>query len=51
MNVEEIRAYCLSKHHVEESLPFGPDVLVFKSRGKEDDGIRLHFFRDPTFHK
>jgi predicted DNA-binding protein (MmcQ/YjbR family) len=34
MNVEEIRAYCLSKPEVEESLPFGPDVLVFKSNGK-----------------
>lgn len=34
MNIEEIRAYCLSKPEVEESLPFGPDVLVFKSRGK-----------------
>lgn len=32
--MEEIRAYCLSKPEVEESLPFGPDVLVFKSRGK-----------------
>ncbi|HLO79986.1 MAG TPA: MmcQ/YjbR family DNA-binding protein [Chitinophagaceae bacterium] len=34
MNVEEIRMYCLSKPEVEEGLPFGPDVLVFKSRGK-----------------
>lgn len=34
MNIEEIRAYCLSKDHVEETLPFGPDTLVMKVRGK-----------------
>ncbi len=30
MNVEEFRTYCLSKKGVTESLPFGPDTLVFK---------------------
>jgi predicted DNA-binding protein (MmcQ/YjbR family) len=30
MNIEELRSYCLSKKGVEESLPFGPDTLVFK---------------------
>lgn len=34
MNLEVIREYCLSKNEVEESLPFGPDVLVFKTNGK-----------------
>ena len=34
MNVEEIRDYCLSKPDVEESLPFGPEVLVFKTNSK-----------------
>lgn len=34
MNVEQIRDYCLSKEDVEESLPFGPDVVVFKVEGK-----------------
>jgi predicted DNA-binding protein (MmcQ/YjbR family) len=30
MNIEEFRIYCLSKPGVTESLPFGPDTLVFK---------------------
>ncbi len=30
MNLEEIREYCLAKPAVSESLPFGPDTLVFK---------------------
>jgi predicted DNA-binding protein (MmcQ/YjbR family) len=34
MNVEEIRDYCLSKSGAAESLPFGPDTLVFKVRNK-----------------
>lgn len=34
MNIESIREYCLLKPGVEESLPFGPDTLVFKSSGK-----------------
>ena len=34
MNIEEFRAYCLSKRGVEESLPFGPSALVFKVMGK-----------------
>ena len=31
MNVAE---YCLSKTHTEETYPFGPNVTVFKVRGK-----------------
>ena len=34
MNIETLREYCLSKPAVEETLPFGPDTLVFKVNGK-----------------
>ncbi len=34
MNIERVREYCLSKLNVEETLPFGPDVIVFKISGK-----------------
>ena len=34
MTIDFIRDYCLAKQGVEESLPFGPDVLVFKVNGK-----------------
>jgi len=34
MNIEELRDYCLSKKAVEETLPFGPETLVFKVMGK-----------------
>jgi predicted DNA-binding protein (MmcQ/YjbR family) len=34
MNIETLREYCLSKPGVEETLPFGPDVLVYKVNGK-----------------
>jgi predicted DNA-binding protein (MmcQ/YjbR family) len=34
MNIEELRDYCISKKGVEETLPFGPDTLVFKVIGK-----------------
>lgn len=34
MNIETLRDYCLAKPDVEESLPFGPDTLVFKVKGK-----------------
>jgi len=34
MNLEELRDYCISKKGVEETLPFGPDTLVFKVYGK-----------------
>ena len=30
MNIEELRDYCLQKHGVTESFPFGPETLVFK---------------------
>ena len=34
MNIDTLRSYCLSKPAVEETLPFGPDTLVFKVAGK-----------------
>ena len=34
MNIETIREYCLNKPGAEETLPFGPDVLVFKVHNK-----------------
>lgn len=34
MDIEMLREYCLSKPGAEESLPFGPDTLVFKINGK-----------------
>ncbi len=34
MNIEELRNYCMAKKGVEETLPFGPDTIVFKVAGK-----------------
>lgn len=34
MNIEELREYCLNKKGVEETLPFGPETLVYKVMGK-----------------
>lgn len=34
MNVEELRAHCLSLKGVEEGFPFGETTLVFKVMGK-----------------
>lgn len=34
MDPENLRNYCLSKAHVTEEFPFGPDTLVFKVCGK-----------------
>ena len=34
MNIESLREYCLSKPRAEETLPFGPDTLVYKVDGK-----------------
>lgn len=34
MNIEDLRNCCLSFKGVEETLPFGPDTLVFKVMGK-----------------
>ena len=34
MNVEEIRAHCITKKLATESFPFGPETLVFKVMDK-----------------
>ena len=34
MNVEELRAYCLTKQGVTEGFPFNDTALVFKVTGK-----------------
>lgn len=34
MNIEELRAYCLSKKGVTEGFPFDNETLVFKVMGK-----------------
>ncbi|MES2330906.1 MAG: MmcQ/YjbR family DNA-binding protein [Bacteroidota bacterium] len=34
MNIEQLQEYCLQKADVEETLPFGPDTLVYKVNGK-----------------
>lgn len=48
MNIETIRDYCLSKPDAEETLPFGPDVIVFKVNKKSFlllplDSVELRF--------
>ena len=34
MDIELLRDYCLQKANTTEELPFGPDVVVFKVKGK-----------------
>lgn len=34
MNIEDLRDYVLSLPEVEETTPFGPDTLVYKTGGK-----------------
>ena len=34
MDIETFRRYCLQLKGVEETLPFGPDTLVYKVMGK-----------------
>ena len=34
MDLADVCAHCLSLPHVEETTPFGPDVLVYKVGGK-----------------
>ncbi len=54
MNIEWLRNYCLSKAGAEETLPFGPDTLVFKVSGKaflltgfDNDPLRFNVKCDP----
>ncbi len=54
MDIEQLREYCLEKTAVEETLPFGPDVLVFKVAGKafllcplDTEGLQFNVKCDP----
>jgi predicted DNA-binding protein (MmcQ/YjbR family) len=54
MNIDAIRNYCLQKPGVEEGLPFGPDVVVFKVLGKlflllplNTEGVQFNVKCDP----
>jgi predicted DNA-binding protein (MmcQ/YjbR family) len=54
MDIEQLRSYCLAKPGVEETLPFGPDVLVFKVMGKlfllcplDTEGLQFNVKCDP----
>jgi predicted DNA-binding protein (MmcQ/YjbR family) len=54
VNIEELRDYCLSLPDVEETLPFGPDVVVYKVKGKiflltglDQNPIRFNVKCDP----
>ncbi len=54
MDIEQLQTYCLSKRGVEETLPFGPDTLVFKVMGKvfllcglDNDPLQFNVKCDP----
>jgi predicted DNA-binding protein (MmcQ/YjbR family) len=54
MNIEWLREYCLSKPRAEETLPFGPDTLVYKVDGKaflltglDSEDLRFNVKCDP----
>ena len=54
MTLDKLLDYVLTKPEVEESLPFGPDVLVLKTNGKmflmiplETDPLRFNAKCDP----
>lgn len=44
MNVEEFRAYCITKPGATEDMPFGKDTLVFKVEGKMFAAAGLELF-------
>ena len=54
MNVEEIRAYCLSKKGTEESFPFDEETLVIKVMNKMfalislEDGSKINLKCEPA---
>lgn len=56
MNLEQLRTYCLSKPDSEETLPFGPDTIVFTVKGKafaltavESERTRVNLKCDPEY--
>lgn len=54
MDIETLREYCISKPEAEETLPFGPDTLVYKVGGKaflltglDSEDLRFNVKCDP----
>jgi predicted DNA-binding protein (MmcQ/YjbR family) len=54
MTLDDLREYCLAKPATEETLPFGPDTLVFKVAGKmfaitglDEEDLRVNLKCDP----
>ena len=54
MHIETIRDYCLAKPNAEETMPFGPDTLVFKVNNKmflllplDEEDLRFNVKCDP----
>jgi len=54
MEVDEIFDYALSLPHTEETTPFGPDTIVFKTHGKvfllltlQSEPIRMNYKANP----
>ena len=54
MNAETLRAYCLDKPGAKETLPFGPDTVVYKVGGKaflltgfDSEDLRFNVKCDP----
>lgn len=54
MDLDTLREYCLAKPATEETLPFGPDALVFKVAGKmfllialDEEPLRFNAKCDP----
>jgi len=56
MTLDELREYCLAKAATEETLPFGPDTLVFKVAGKmfaltglDEEDLRVNLKCEPEY--
>lgn len=56
MHLDELREYCLAKSATTESLPFGPDTLVFKVANKmfavtglDEADLRVNLKCDPDY--
>lgn len=56
MHLDELRNYCLAKPATTESLPFGPDTLVFKVANKmfavsglNEEDLRVNLKCNPDY--
>jgi predicted DNA-binding protein (MmcQ/YjbR family) len=56
VTLDDLREYCLAKPATEETLPFGPDTLVFKVAGKmfaltglDEVDLRVNLKCDPKY--